>query len=69
MEYKVVETSQVTDEKLEQILNEWCAKGWQFERFQFVTSEASRRPVMAFVLFCRESESGEEAQAAGPEVG
>lgn len=54
MEYKVVETSQVTDEKLEQILNEWCAKGWQFERFQFAMSEASRRPAMAFVLFVRE---------------
>lgn len=69
MEYKVVETSQVTDEKLEQILNEWCAKGWQFERFQFVTSEASRRPVMAFVLFVRAQESGVEAQAASPAVG
>lgn len=57
MEYKVVETSQVTDEKLEQILNEWCNKGWQFERFQFVSSEASRRPVMAFVLFARETQT------------
>lgn len=55
MEYKVVETSQVTDETLERILNEWCAQGWQFERFQFAMSEASRRPAMAFVLFVREA--------------
>lgn len=66
MDYKVVETSQVTDEKLEQILNEWCNKGWQFERFQFVTSEASRRPAMAFVLFFRESESGQANDALSP---
>lgn len=62
MEYKVVETSQVTDEKLQQILNEWCAQGWQFERFEFVTSEASRRPVMAFVLFVREPEGSVGSQ-------
>ncbi len=66
MRYKVVETSQVTDESLELILNEWSGKGWQFERFQFVTSEASRRPVMAFVLFFRESEPEEKHQAVGP---
>lgn len=59
MEYKVVETSRVTDESLEQILNQWCAQGWQFERIEFVKSEASRRPAMAFVLFVRGSAPGD----------
>jgi hypothetical protein len=51
--YKVVETSLVTDEALEQILNEWTALGWQFEGIQFAMREASKRPAMAFVLFTR----------------
>lgn len=51
--YKVVETSQVTDESLEAILNEWTAQGWHFEGMQFAMREASRRPAMAFVLFTR----------------
>ncbi len=54
--YKVVETSTVTDEALEKILNEWTSRGWRFEQIQFAMSEASRRPAMAFVLFTREKE-------------
>ena len=53
LEYKVVETSTVTDESLETILNEWTAKGWNFDAIQFALREASRRPAMAFVLFTR----------------
>ncbi len=49
--YKVVETSTVTDEELEKILNRHCAEGWIFDGFHFVTRESSRRPAMAFVLF------------------
>ena len=54
--YKVVETSVVTDEALETILNEWTAQGWQFETIQFAMREASKRPSMAFVLFTRSAE-------------
>ncbi len=54
--YKVVETSTVTDEALEKILNELTSLGWRFEQIQFAMSEASRRPAMAFVLFTREKE-------------
>ncbi|MBE0596333.1 MAG: DUF4177 domain-containing protein [Desulfuromonadales bacterium] len=54
IDYKVVETSTVTDEVLEQLLNQWTALGWRLESIQFVTREASRRPAMAFVLFTRE---------------
>jgi hypothetical protein len=56
VEYKVVETSLVTDDSLEQILNEWTAQGWCFEGMQFAMREASKRPAMAFVLFTRQAE-------------
>ena len=52
--YKVVETSDVTDASLEQILNEWTAQGWRFESIHFAMRESSRRPSMAFVMFVRE---------------
>ncbi len=51
MVYKVVETSPVTDEELEKILNRWSAEGFSFEGIHFVTSESSRRPKMAFLFF------------------
>jgi hypothetical protein len=56
LRYKVVETSLVTDEALEQILNEWTAQGWHFQGFHFAMREASKRPAMAFVLFSRSEE-------------
>ena len=54
--YKVVETSQVEDLSLEQILNEWTAQGWDFDRMQFAMRDGSRRPAMAFLFFTREDE-------------
>ncbi len=51
MAYKVIETSTVTDEEIERLLNEWTAKGFTFESIHFVTSDASRRPKMAFLFF------------------
>ena len=51
--YKVIETSIVTDEVLEEIINEWVSKGWQFDGIQFAMREASKRPAMAFILFTR----------------
>ena len=53
IEYKVVETSDVTDEALERILNERAREGWRLDGIQFAMREASRRPSMAFVLFTR----------------
>ena len=52
--YKVIETSQVDDHSLENILNQWTAEGWHFEGFHFAMREANRRPGMAFVTFTRE---------------
>jgi hypothetical protein len=51
--YKVVETSDVSDASLEQILNEWTRQGWSFEGIHFAMRESSKRPSMAFVLATR----------------
>jgi hypothetical protein len=57
LRYKVVELNNVTDEDLEEALNEWTGKGWTLEGIRFAMRESSRRPAMAFVTFTRESES------------
>jgi len=56
IEYKVVETSTVTDDELERIINEWLGRGWSFDGIHFVIREASRRPSMAFLMFTKEKE-------------
>ena len=53
LEYKIVETSSVTDEVLEKIVNETVALGWSFDGIQFAMREASKRPSMAFLIFTR----------------
>jgi len=52
--YKVIELGTVTEETIEETLNEWTAKGWSLNGMQFAMRESSRRPAMAFVLFTRE---------------
>ena len=54
--YKVVETSRVTDEELERILNEQVPRGWQLEGIRFAMHESSKRPTMAFLFFTRMSD-------------
>jgi hypothetical protein len=54
--YKVVEINTVSEEMLEETLNEWTAKGWRFDGMQFAMRESSKRPSMAFVIFTREKE-------------
>jgi len=63
--YKVVETSDVTDGALEQILNEWTARGWRLDALNFAMRESSRRPAMAFVTFIREEAEGSDQDPAG----
>jgi len=58
LRYKVVETSSVTEEELERILNEWTAKGWRLDAMQFAMRESSKRPSMAFVTFTRDDSPG-----------
>ena len=62
MTYKVVETSTVTDEEIERLVNEWEAKGYAFASIHFVTTQASRRPVMAFLFFT--GQKGEKSPGA-----
>ncbi len=54
--YKVVELSSVTDEEIEQALNEWTAQGWTFDTMQFAMRDSSKRPSMAFITFTRNDE-------------
>jgi hypothetical protein len=63
MQYKVIETSEVTGESLEEILNRWTAEGWRYDGMQFVVKESARRPSMAFILFVK-AEDGEDARQA-----
>ena len=63
--WKIVETSSVTDESLEAIVNDWTGRGWTFEGMQFAMRESSKRPAMAFVLFTR----SEEVEAASDDGG
>ena len=60
--YKVVETSQVDDQTLEEILNDTGSEGWSFEGFHFAMQQGSRRPSMAFVLFSRPADEQQEEQ-------
>ena len=58
MRYKVVETSNVCDEELEGILNEWTGEGWKLDTMHFAMRDSSRRPSMAFLSFTREEPEG-----------
>ena len=60
MKYNVVETSEVTEDSLEEILNHWTAEGWRYDGMQFVVKESARRPSMAFILFVKTEEGDDE---------
>lgn len=61
LEYKVVESSTVTDEELTRVINEQLRQGWAFDGIQFAMRESSKRPAMAFVMFTRgSSDPGED---------
>lgn len=64
-EYRVVETSTVTDEALTRILNHETRAGWVYDGMSFVPNEASKRPRMAFVVFTREADVADAADAPG----
>jgi hypothetical protein len=55
LQYKVVESSTVTDEELTRLINEWVAQGWAYDGVQFAMRESSKRPAMAFVTFTKGS--------------
>ena len=53
-DYKVVEISEVTDQAIEKVLNEWTRQGWTLDAMHFAMRESSKRPSMAFLSFTRE---------------
>ena len=65
LQFKFVELSIVTDESLEECVNEWVARGWTLEGIRFVTTEHSKRPAMAFVSFTRDVDQ-QTADAEAP---
>jgi hypothetical protein len=62
LRYKFVELSIVTDETLEQVVNDWVGDGWQLDAIRFVVTEHSRRPAMAFVSFTRAAPPSEPVE-------
>ena len=54
LQYKVVELSSVSEETIEEALNDWTRQGWQLDAIQFAMRESSKRPSMAFVIFTKE---------------
>ncbi|HET7505288.1 MAG TPA: hypothetical protein VFK02_29920 [Kofleriaceae bacterium] len=65
LRYKFVELSIVTEQTIEDTVNEWVGQGWQLEGIRFVTTEHSKRPAMAYVSFIRHS-TGDAAESARP---
>ena len=68
MNYKVVELSTVTDEEIERTLNEWSAKGFAFASIHFVTTQASRRPTMAFLFFTQQQRDAAPGPTGGDDA-
>lgn len=62
--YKFVEVSPVTDDSLEHVVNEWVGQGWALDGIRFITTESSKRPVMAFVSFVRDPDTETPAASA-----
>jgi len=60
LHYKVVELSTVTEEEIEQALNEKTAEGWDFDTMHFAMREGSKRPSMAFLTFTKKGEGNGE---------
>lgn len=58
--YKVAEIGVVTEDAIEDTINNWCSKGWNFDGLQFAMRESSKRPAMAFALFTKEMLCQEE---------
>ncbi|MEO8705187.1 MAG: DUF4177 domain-containing protein [Kofleriaceae bacterium] len=55
LQYKFIELSTVTEQTIEEAVNEWVGQGWDLEAIRFVTTEHSKRPAMAYVSFTRDT--------------
>ena len=54
--YKFVELSVVEDVTIEEAVNDWVGKGWQFDGMHFAMASSSKRPAMAFLSFTKHEE-------------
>ncbi|MBJ6726989.1 DUF4177 domain-containing protein [Geomesophilobacter sediminis] len=57
LKYKVIEINNVSEDTIEDALNEGTSEGWRFDGLHFAMRESSKRPSMAFVIFTREEAS------------
>jgi hypothetical protein len=64
--YKVVEVSPVSEETLEEALNEWTAAGFAFESLHFVAREGSHRPALAYLFFVQGKPRAGKGRAGAP---
>lgn len=53
LKYKVVELSTVTDETIEEAVNEKVGNGWNLDGVHFAMKDSSKRPSMAFIFFTK----------------
>ena len=58
---KVVETSTVTDDVLEAVINDWQSRGFRLDHIDYVQGPQSRRPQMAFIFFVETDNAKPEA--------
>ena len=65
--YKVIELSTVTDESIEDTLNEWTQRGFVLDGIHFAMRESSKRPAMAFIVFTRSEKRVTSGDADAPE--
>lgn len=66
--YRVVELSTVTDESIQDALNEAFQKGLGMDAVHFVMREGTRRPSMAFLVFT-EAAAKKAKKATSPRSG
>ncbi len=64
--YKVLEVSPVDELSLEKAVNQTVAEGWDLDSVQFVKSDASKRPAMAFLFFIRKPEDRDTEDEGAP---
>ncbi len=57
LRYKVVEINTVSEDVIEETLNEWTANGWHYDTMQFAMRESQKRPSMAFIIFTKDEEA------------
>jgi hypothetical protein len=58
----VVELSVVTDDSLQECILDWQSKGYRLQSIDYVVTDASKRPQMAFLFFTQTVSSQTDIQ-------